>query len=223
VRRRQGASPEGRSLPRLHVVTDDSMLARGGWKARAAEVLATGASGLCLHLRGPRTDGATLYRLASELISHAHIAGAQLVVNDRLDVALALRMDGVHLAERSLPVAASRALLGADPWLGVSRHDAAEIAAAVREGADYAFLGTIFATPTHPGVVGMGLEGLSATLSGLGGFPVLGIGGIDPERVAGVLHAGAHGVAVVRGVWDARDPVSAVRCYLEAIEEAIQR
>jgi thiazole tautomerase (transcriptional regulator TenI) len=67
----------------------------------------------------------------------------------------------------------------------------------------------------------MGLEGLAATLGGLGGFPVMGIGGVDPASVPGVLGAGAYGVAVVRGVWDARDPAGAVGRYVHAIETAV--
>jgi thiamine-phosphate pyrophosphorylase len=142
-------------------------------------------------------------------------------VNDRVDVALAVDVDGVHLGGRSLPVSAARRLLGSERWVGVSCRDAAQIAASRREGADYAFLGTIFPTSTHPEAAAMGLEGLAATLGGLGGFPVMGIGGVDPASVPGVLGAGAHGVAVVRGVWDARDPAGAVGRYVHAIETAV--
>jgi thiamine-phosphate diphosphorylase len=90
--------------------------------------------------------------------------------------------------------------------------------AARAEGADYAFLGTLFDTPTHPERKGMGLEGLAAAAGRVEGFPLVAIGGIDPVRVPEVLAAGAYGVAVVRGVWDARDPATAVRRYLQAME-----
>ena len=216
--RAEGPRPEG-ALPRLHVVTDDSMLGRGGWAARAVEVLEAGGPCVCLHLRGPRTEGATLHALAGELLPHARRTGALLVVNDRVDVALAVDVDGVHLGTRSLPVDAARRLLGGERWLGASCHDASSAFAAHREGADYVFLGTIFPTPSHPDVAGMGLEGLAATLARLGGFPVVGIGGIDAARVASVLATGAYGVAIVRGVWGARDAASAVRRYVEAIGE----
>jgi thiamine-phosphate diphosphorylase len=220
-----GSSPARReqAFPRLHVVTDDSMLARGGWDARAAAVLEAGGSGVCLHLRGPTTEGATLHRLASELLPIARKVGALLFANDRVDVALAAGLDGVHLGARSLPVGTVRGLLPEGRWLGASCHDATEASTARHEGADYAFLGTIFPTPTHPGVAGMGPEGVAATVSGLGGFPIIGIGGIDPARAADVLEAGAHGIAVVRGVWDARDAASAVQRYLEAIDMRARR
>ena len=206
-------------LPRLHVVTDDSMLARGGFEARAIAVLEAGGAGVALHLRGPRTDGSALYRLASDLLPHARRAGTLLVVNDRLDVALALEVDGVHVGRRSLGVGIARGLLGEDFWLGASVRDAREASAAREEGADYAFLGTMFETPTHPGRVGMGVEGLAATVGRAGGLPIVAIGGIDPARVPEVLGAGAYGVAVVRGVWDAPDAPGAVGRYRQAIED----
>jgi thiamine-phosphate pyrophosphorylase len=195
------------------------MLARGGFEARAIDVLEAGGPDVALHLRGPRTDGAALFRLASTLLPHARRSGSLLVVNDRLDVALALGVDGAHVGHRSLGVRIARGLLGPDLWLGASVHDAKEASAAREEGADYAFLGTMFDTPTHPGRVGMGIAGLSATMGRVGGLPLVAIGGIDPARVREVLGAGAYGVAVVRGVWDSRDAPAAVRRYREAIEE----
>jgi len=179
-----------------------------------------GGADVCLHLRGPGTDGATVHRLATELLPQARRTGARLFVNDRVDVALAAGLDGVHLGRRSLPVAVVRELLRPGIWLGASCHDSAEIAAARQGGADYVFLGTIFATPTHPGVAGMGLGGLAAALGCRGACPVIGIGGIDPAGVAGVLGAGAYGIAVVRGVWAGSDPAAAVRRYIDEIERA---
>lgn len=205
-------------LPRLHVVTDDSMIARGGFGERAAAVLEAGGARIALHLRGPRADGATLFRLASELQPSAKRFESSLVVNDRLDVALAVGVDGAHVGHRSLGVRVARDLLGDDLWLGASVRDASDALASRSEGADYAFLGTIFDTPTHPDRKGMGIEGLAATTGRVGGFPLVAIGGIDPARVPDVLGAGAYGVAVVRGVWDARDPATAVMKYLETLE-----
>ena len=218
-----GEARIGGPLPRLHVVSDDRTLGRGGWAARAVDVLDAGGPAVCLHLRGPHTDGVVLHGLATGLLPHARRTGARLFVNDRVDVALAVALDGVHLGGRSLPVGVTRRLLGGDRWLGASCHDVSCAAAADRDGADYVFLGTIFPTPSHPDVAGMGLEGLAATLARLEGFPVIAIGGIDAAGVASVLGAGAHGVAVVRGVWDARDAGTAVRRYVEAIGEQVAR
>jgi thiamine-phosphate pyrophosphorylase len=199
------------------VVTDDSVLARDNFRTCAAAVLAAGGAGLCLHVRGPRTSGGALHELASTLLAAARTAGALLFVNDRLDVALAAGVDGGHLGARSLPVAVARRLLGPRMWLGVSCRDATQASRARRGGADYAFLGTIFPTPSHPGVAGMGAEGVTAAARALRGLPVVAIGGIDLARVPEVLAAGAYGIAVVRGVWGARDPAAAVQGYLEMI------
>jgi len=209
-------------LPRLHVVTDDSMLARGGFEARARDVLEAGGSDIALHLRGRTTEGAVLYALASDLLPRARAVGALLLVNDRIDVALALGMDGAHVGHRSLGVSVARDLLGEARWLGASVRDAEEARVARDEGADYVFLGTTFPTPSHPGQGGMGLEGLAAVSSGLPkGLPALAIGGIDAARAADVMGAGAYGVAVVRGVWDSRDAAAAVKRYKEAIASAL--
>jgi thiamine-phosphate pyrophosphorylase len=207
-------------LPRLHVVTDDNLLGRGGFEARAAEVIEAAGPDVALHLRGPRTEGAALHALAEALLPRARRAGTLLFVNDRLDVALALGVDGAHVGHRSLGVRVARGLLGDEPWLGASVRDLSEANAAAAEGADYAFLGTIFATPSHPGRVGMGLEGLAA-VAGRTKIPIVGIGGIDPAHAADVLATGAYGIAVVRGVWDSRDPAAAVGRYEDEIASAL--
>ena len=131
---RRGPRGGAARFPGLHVVTDDALLARGGWPSRAVAVLEAGGEGVCLHLRGPRTDGAVLHRLAHDLLPHARRTGASLFVNDRVDIALAMDVDGVHLPGHSLPVAAARSLLGPKRWLGASCHDAAEAARARSEG-----------------------------------------------------------------------------------------
>jgi thiamine-phosphate pyrophosphorylase len=212
-------------LPRVHVVTADTVLARGGFESRAIGVLEAGEADVALHLRGPATDGATLYALAGTLLPHARRAGGLLFVNDRVDVGLALEVDGVHLGHRSLDVGVARELLGDAPWLGASVRDAREAVVAAGEGADYVFLGTIFATPSHPGQAGMGLEGLAAVTGAVGRLdtppPVMAIGGVDAGRAGDVLGAGAHGIAVVRGVWDSRDPAAAVRRYRDRVAGAL--
>jgi thiamine-phosphate diphosphorylase len=110
-------------------------------------------------------------------------------------------------------------------WLGASVHDAKGAAEAAGEGADYAFLGTIFATPSHPGRAGMGLEGLAAVAGKAKAIPrpfhLIAIGGIDAARAAEVLGAGAYGIAAVRGIWGSRDPAAAVEHYRAAIASTL--
>jgi thiamine-phosphate diphosphorylase len=94
---------------------------------------------------------------------------------------------------------------------------------AAGEGADYAFLGTIYPTASHPGVEGLGVAALAEACRRSPEFPIVGIGGIGPERTADVIASGAYGVAAVRGIWDAPDPPSAVRRYLEGVGNRRER
>ncbi|MFQ5538472.1 MAG: thiamine phosphate synthase [Gemmatimonadota bacterium] len=219
------------ALPRLHVVTDDNVLARRSFVDAAAAALEAGGGEVALHLRGPGTGGGALLELASELRRLA--AGESvpfLAVNDRVDVALAARMRPlwVHLGARSLPPGVARRLLEAHGGpvpvvVGASTHSASEAREAFREGADYIFFGSVFETASHPGRKPVGLDGLAEAVAAIRPMgpeesqPVVAIGGMTPERVASVLAAGARGVAVVTGVWNAPDPAGAVREYLEAL------
>lgn len=208
-----------RSLPKLHVVTDDAVLRRPDWESCAVDVLEAGGPGVAVHVRGPGTDGGEIYRLVRCLLPHARRTGALIFVNDRVDVGLVLDVDGVHLGRRSLPVSAARGMLvGRGIRIGASIREGDRAAALADEGADYLFLGTIFETPTHPAVAGMGLEGVTCAVASTGRLPVIGIGGIDPAKAGAVRGAGAWGVAVVRGVWESPDTATAVRSYLSALE-----
>ncbi len=217
-------------IPRLHVVTDDQILARPDFETRAREVcevlethrsahLGRSKSGVALHLRGPRTTGRELTRLARVLHEYAAASGVTLLVNDRLDVALAVRVAGVHLGFRSVPSTEARRLVGAGRLLGVSVHTESEAVEAAGSGVDYLFLGPLFETPSHPGVAGRRAEFMDRVTSRVD-IPVVGIGGVTPERAAAVLTSGAYGVAAIRGIWDAPSPSDAVQAYLDAVEIA---
>lgn len=209
------------NLPRLHAVTDDQTLGRDGWLEAAFEVLEAGGSRLALHVRGPRTGGAVLFEFARRLMDPAARGDAWVVVNDRVDVALAAGGHAVHLGQRSLDVAAARRILGRRSVVGVSLHASDERGGPRAEGADYAFVGNIFQTPIHEGVPGMGATGLRRFVERARGLPILGIGGIGPEHVSELIACGAHGVAVIRAVWDRPSPADAARELLKAIEDAI--
>ncbi|MEJ2677996.1 MAG: thiamine phosphate synthase [Gemmatimonadota bacterium] len=199
-------------LPRLHLVTSDAVLAAPDFVERATAVLAAHGPGVALHVRAHGMDGRPLLRIVRAL---APAGAALLLVNDRVDVALAADV-GAQIGRRSLPVPVARRLLPRR-WLGYSAHAAGEAETAVREGADFVVLGTIFATPSHPGAggTGVGLVRAAAPVA-----PVVAIGGITAERVALCVAAGAHGVAVLGGVWTADDPVAATGSYLQALDAA---
>lgn len=199
-------------------MTDDDVLADEKWPDRAADVLEAGGPDVALHLRGPATEPRRLLELVDALVEPARRARALLLVNDRVDVALLAEVGGVHLGERSLPAERTRALLGADAWIGVSCHAPEETGGRATEGADYVFLGTIHPTASHPGVTGLGAAGVEEAARDAR-LPLIGIGGIGPAEASAVLAAGAHGVAAIRGIWRAEDPGRAVKRYLEVLSD----
>jgi thiamine-phosphate diphosphorylase len=199
-------------------VTDDAVLARPGFAAAARGVLAAGGGALALHLRGPRTGGRALHALAASLADAARAAGAMLVVADRVDVALAAGAGAVQVGARGLDPRDARAVAGARLRIGVSVHAASDVAAALAGAPDWLTVGTLYATPSHPGRPGAG-PGLLRGFAGCG-VPLVGIGGVTPARAGEVVRAGAAGVAILRGIWDAPEPAGAVRAYLRALAEA---
>ncbi len=198
-------------LPPLHVVTDDATAARPDFLRAAAEVLAEGGPRIAFHLRAPLANGLAVYRWAEALRGPTRDAGALLLVNDRVDAALAAEADGVQLGRRGLVVADARRLAGAGRLVGLSVHASAEVHEAREGGADFVLVGNVYATASHPGRAGIGVEGLAA----FAGLPRIAIGGVTPERVAELRDAGLQGVAAIRGVWDAPSPARAVRSYLQ--------
>jgi thiamine-phosphate diphosphorylase len=139
---------------------------------------------------------------------------ARLVVNDRLDVALALGADGVQLGRRSLPVGEARRVAPSLP-IGASVHSLSEARGAA--GADWLLLGTVFPSSSHPGGETIGIEGVRRiAAAGLG--PVVAIGGITAENAAAAIGAGAHGVAVISAILADRSPRDAARRLRAAIE-----
>ncbi|GMR12355.1 MAG: thiamine phosphate synthase [Gemmatimonadota bacterium] len=204
---------------RLHLVTNDEVLARPDFVAVASEVMKAGGVSTALHVRGPGTRGSDLYRIVRDLACAVEDSKASLVVNDRIDVALALGLEWVHLGQRSLPPAIARDLLGTQGTVGVSVHDVAEARKAVAGGADYLTVGTMFATSSHPERTPLGptlLEAVQRTTS----LPLVAIGGITPDRVEAAVASGALGVAVLGGVWGGERPEQAVGVYLAALDRA---
>lgn len=205
-------------FPHLHLVTDDWVLSHPEFLAQARSAMEAGGPRLALHLRGPGTSGRRLHDLGVELLAYRK-TGALLLVNDRVDLALTLGADGVHLPGHGLPPAVARRMLGPGPLLGRSLHGWEEwegLNPPDREGLRYLFVGTLFATPSHPNRTGAGTNLLREMKERARSHPLVGIGGVTPERVSEVRGAGAMGVAVIRGIWNAPDPAAAVAAYLRA-------
>lgn len=138
-------------------------------------------------------------------------AGLPLIVNDRLDLALALDADGVHVGQDDMPADMARKLLGPDKLLGVSVETVAQAQEAEAAGADYLGVGDIFGTPSKPDAgAPIGLAPLAEIARSVA-IPVIGIGGITRSNAAAVIQAGAVGVAVISAVMAAPDPEAATR------------
>lgn len=207
-RHRAGHAPRLTPVPPLHVVTDDHVLAHAEFEDAAAAILGLGA-GVALHLRGHGTSGRRLHALATALLPVARATGARLLVNDRVDVALAAGADGVVLGHGSLPPGEVRRLRP-DAWIGASiRADEAP-----PDGTDFVLLGTIYRTPTHPTRDPDGVAALATAAARLR-VPVIAIGGIDRPHVRDVARAGAAGFAVIGAVWKTDEPAAAAAGLLE--------
>ena len=166
-----------------------------------------------IQLREKDLDSGPLLALARQLRELTRRFDARLLVNDRIEVALAAEADGVVLPARSFATDDARRLLGAERWIGRSTHSAAEAHTAAAEGADFALFGPVFATPAKAELgEPQGLERLADAARA--DLPVYAVGGIASENVSACRARGAHGVAVIRDVMSASGPAEAVRRLL---------
>jgi thiazole tautomerase (transcriptional regulator TenI) len=208
------------AVPVVHAVTDDEVLARPDALERMRAVMrALGPRG-ALHLRGPHTPASRQFDLAVPLAAEQVRGGAWLVVNDRVDLALAAGARAAQLTSRSLTVRQARALSPAGTLrLGASVHGVAEATFAAADGADGLVAGNVFETRTHPGAPGRGI-GLVREVLAAATVPVIAIGGVLPEHVRMLRAAGVAGVAAISGIWGADDAAAAAARYLSAHDDA---
>ena len=204
-------------LPRLHAVTDDRVVARGGLVERAAAMAEVAGPRLGVHLRTRTLGGAEHLELARRLANALGSRGSWLLINDRVDVARAADAAAVVLGRTGLEVRDARRVA---PGLPVARsvHDGAQARAAEAEGADFLVAGAVFETASHPGAAAAGPGVVES--AAVGGLQVLAIGGLTPANAAGAVAAGAWGVAAIRALWDATDPAEAVRAFLAVLPAA---
>ena len=170
-----------------------------------------------IQLRSRKMTDRALVNLGREIKKRCARTGALFFVNNRVDIALALDADGLHIGHEDLPMAFVRNLLGHRKIIGVSTHALPEAIEAQRDGADYVSCGPIWPTPTKPDykAVGLGLIGLyKAALR----IPFVAIGGIDETNVDQVLAAGAKTIAVVRSFFNAERPERVAKEFKEKLE-----
>jgi thiamine-phosphate pyrophosphorylase len=201
----------------LYLITDRKQLPPGrSLVETVAAVLAGGVR--AVQLREKDLAASEFFPLARELRALTARHGARLLINDRLDVALAVEADGVHLGGHSLPVAVARKILGPDKLIGVSTHRPEEVLAAQRDGADFVTFGPIFFTPSKAAYgepVGLGRLHEVCTASTL---PVFALGGVTLDRIAELRAAGCHRIALISAILAATDPTTAASAILSRLK-----
>jgi thiamine-phosphate diphosphorylase len=195
---------------RLYVITDEQV-GRGRSHLQIAEAAILGGADV-LQLRDKESSGGRLFRVALQLRKLTREAKVPLIVNDRLDIALAVDADGVHLGQADLPASVARNIMGSGRILGVSAETVAEAVAAEKDGADYLGVGPVFdARGTKPDAgEPRGLE-LIANVRRRCRIPIVAIGGIDADNARKVLEAGADAAAVISAIAAADDIEEAAR------------
>jgi len=205
------------ALPRLYLITDG--LQRGG-REEEEELLGKIETALkggarAIQLREPKLTGGELLRLAKKLRILTDYYDARLFINERVDIALIARADGVHLRASSFPPSEARKLLGKEKLIGVSTHSLEQAQRAeaatglgLKEGADFITLGPVFHTPSKAGYgEPLGIDNFRK-ITGLIEIPVYALGGVRKDNVEEVLKAGAYGAAVISEIMQAGDNIT---------------
>ena len=201
----------------LYVITDRRLSGRTHEEVAEAAILG-GAT--AIQFREKDAPTREMVEIATRLRAITRRYGVPLIVNDRVDVALAVDADGVHVGTDDMPVAVAKRLVGPGRIVGASASTVEEALAAVEQGADYLGVGSIFATGTKVDAgPPVGIERIAEVKARVP-VPVVAIGGIHHGNVAEVIRAGADGVAVISAVVAAEDVADAARRLLEAIWEA---
>lgn len=203
-------------VPNLHLITPPE-----GHEATRAAIAASVAAGARLvQVRVKSGTDRERFAVTWDLSEVARAAGAVVIVDDRVDFALAVGADGVHVGDDDIPVATARAVLGPDAIVGVTARTPEAGRKAVAAGATYLGVGPAYTTTTKDGLpTPIGVAGVAAVAAAVD-VPVIAIAGVTPERVGELRAAGAHGVAVVGAVFSADDPARATADFVTALGEA---
>ncbi len=206
-----------KKIGKLHVITDTFLQSRFSHFELAELAIKGGADTIQFRQK----TGSTKEMIAnSQRIKHLCAeAGVSFVVNDRLDVAIAVDADGVHLGQDDFPIPLARKILPEDTLIGGSASTLEEVRKCVEEGADYVGFGPVFPTSSKDdaGPVS-GIKKLKEVVDAFS-VPIIAIGGITPENTREVLETGAAGLAVISAVCCAEDPKEATRNLLKALQK----
>lgn len=200
----------------IYLVTDDGCLQGRPLIDCVREALEGGVT--LVQYRAKTASSAEMYSEALQLKALCDSYKVPLIINDRLDIAMAIGAAGVHLGQDDLPCAAARRILGEEYLIGVSAHNPAEARAALQSGADYLGCGAVFGTATKADVKKLGTDGLAAICKAKG-LPVVGIGGVTADNYREVRAAGADGAAIVSGILAQPDIRTTVEAIAKVSEE----
>lgn len=199
----------------LYLVTDRKQTGDRDLLWVLEEALAGGAR--AVQLREKDLSGRELFDLAEKTCRLCERYGAQLFINDRIDVALAVDAAGVQLGKLSMPIDAARALLGPNKWIGYSAHSPDEALAAQSKGADFILFGPVYFTPSKAGYgAPQGVDALKKIVEILSA-PVYAIGGVKPANIAELRQVGVRGIAVISAIIGAPQPKQATESILKLL------
>ncbi len=206
---------------RVYLITDRELASGCGLLPAVERALAGGVR--AVQLREKDLGGRELLELARKMRELTARHGAKLLVNDRVDVALASGADGVHLGESSIPPEEARRLLGPGRLIGVSTHSGEQLAAVQAAGADFAVFGPVYYTPSKAAYgPPLGVDALRRACASAR-IPVFALGGVGPRNINEVIAAGADGIAMISAILAAEDPQRAASEINDSVNDAISK
>ena len=205
-----------KKIGRLHLLTDVVLQSRFSHEDLARLGIAGGADTIQLREKGGSTR--RMIEVAQSMAAVCRQAGVPLIVNDRIDVAIAAGADGVHLGQSDFPIPLARRLLGKDKLIGGSAATFEEARICLADGADYVGFGPVFVTGSKDDAGPVSGPAILKQVVETIPLPIIAIGGITAENIGEVMRAGAYGIAVISAVCCQLDPQGATRALREALE-----
>ncbi len=185
-------------LPRIYPITDPR-LTKLSHAEQVKRLIDGGAQ--VIQLREKHGSPKDFYESAKEAIKIARVSSVQIIINDRVDITLAVGAGGVHLGQDDLPPGRAREILGENAIIGFSTHNPEQAARAVKLPIDYLAIGPVFATATKENAEEpLGIEGVKRVREAIGNFPMVAIGGITFENFREIISAGANSVAIINNL-----------------------
>ena len=204
-----------KKIGKLHVITDVVLQDRFSHVALAKMAVDGGADTIQFRQK----EGSTRALIETAIAVKSACGDVPLIINDRVDVAIAAEADGVHLGQDDFPIEKARDLLGEDAVIGGTAKTFSQARQCIAEGADYIGFGPIYATSSKADAgMAKGLEGLREMVNGVS-VPIVAIGGIGIENADEVMRAGAHGIAVISAVCCQFNPTEATQRLVDQIQK----